>query len=284
MVGRPVALAHRLAPGFASLRRFVHERFPPWATVPMAALIYAAPASLERPAPLEAARGALATFLGFLCLRIADDLADLEHDRAHHPDRGLCTGAIDPWRLRDASLALGAVLLAIESTSWWRLAFFLGACAFYRAWFSPWRSRVHAVARPFLSNLAFPFAMLHAAGPGTWRPAAILAAYSWLAAVAHEFGHNVASSGPGYARTLGARGTAVLSAALFAAAFLSAALLYLLLGRPRPVGGALIVAAVGLAFFLVRLVRDPGPQRARSLYRAGIVFALAPALGLLLSR
>ncbi len=60
---------HRPALALAALRRFARERFPPWATVPIAGLLYAAPASLERPMFLEAAGGALATFLALLCLR-----------------------------------------------------------------------------------------------------------------------------------------------------------------------------------------------------------------------
>jgi hypothetical protein len=236
------------------------------------------------------AEGALATFLGLLCLRIADDLGDLESDRALHPRRGLSSGRIDPARLLDANLALGAALVVLESTSGWRLGFFLGGCAFYRAWLSRWRAHVQPVARPFLSNLVFPLAVLHGAGPGTWRPALLLGLFAWLAAVAHEFAHNVRSPeeegplGPGYARALGARGIAVLGAALFATAALVAALLWLVLGRPWAFGGALVGAAAGMAFFLARLLRDRGSVSARSLYRAGIVFALVPALGLLVGR
>jgi len=235
------------------------------------------------------AAGALATWLGLLCLRVADDLTDLERDRALHPQRGLPSGAIDPVRLRDANLGLAAALLALETTSIWRLAFFVGACAHSLAWYS-WRERVHPVARPFLSNLVFPLAVLHGAGPGAWRPAILLALYAWLAAVAHEFAHNVRSPeeegplGPGYARALGARGTAVLGAALFATAALAAALLWLVLDRPGPFGGALVAAAAGLSLFLARQLRGRGPASARSLYRAGIVFALMPALGLLVGR
>ena len=282
--------AHPVGLAVADLRRFVRERFPPWATVPLGALLYAAPASLGRPPPLEVAAGALATWLGLLCLRVADDLTDLERDRALHPQRGLPSGAIDPVRLRDANLGLAAALLALESTSIWRLAFFVGACAHYRVWFSYGRERIHPVARPFLSNLVFPCAVVHGAGPGAWRPAILLALYAWLAAVAHEFAHNVRSPeeegplGPGYARALGARGTAVLGAALFATAALAAALLWLVLDRPAPFGGALVGADAGLSLFLARLLRDRGPASARSLYRAGIVFALMPALGLLVGR
>jgi hypothetical protein len=275
---------------FVALRGFAGERFPLQATVPIAALLYAAPASLGHPVGVEAAAGALATFLGLVCLRVADDVADLGRDRALHPRRGLASGRVDFARLLDANLALWTLLVAIESTSAWRLAFFLGASAFYLAWYACFRFRVRAVARPFLSNIVFPCAVLHGAGAGAWRPAVLLALYAWLAAAAHEFAHNVRSpdeeppSGPGYAHALGARGTAVLSVALFAAAAVAAALLWLELGRPRSLGVALLAAAGGLGFFLARLTRDPCPQRARALYRAGILFALVPPLGLLLSR
>ena len=282
--------AHPLAQSLTALGRFVGERFRPWATVPMALLLYAAPAGLGRPGLLDEAAGALATFLGLLCLRIADDLEDLEADRALHPERGLSSGRIDPKRLRDANLALGAVLFAVESSSVWRLAFFLGACAFYRAWYAALKERVHAVARPFFSNVVFPCAVFHGAGPGAWRAAVPLALYAWLSAVAHEFAHNVPSveeepaSGPGFARALGARGTALLGIALFALAGLATVRLWLGLGRPRSLGVALVAAAGGLGFFLARLLREPGPARSRTLYRAGILFVLAPALGLLLRR
>jgi 4-hydroxybenzoate polyprenyltransferase len=276
-----------LVPAVADLRRFVRERFSPWATVPLCALLDAAPASLGRPRPLEVAAGALATWLGLLSLRIADDLTDLERDRVLHPQRGLPSGAIDPVRLREASLGLATALLVLESTSTWRLAFFVTACGYSRAWLSYGRKRVHPVARPFLSNLVFPLAVLHGAGPGAWRPAILLALYAWLAAVAHEFAHNVRSPeeegplGPGYARALGARGTAVLGTALFAAAAVVAGLLWGVLDRPGVFGGALMGAAAGMALFLARLLRDGGSSSARSVYRAGIVFALLPALGLL---
>lgn len=279
-----------LALGLGALRSFVRERFPPWATVPIAGLLHAAPASLGRPSSLEVAEGALATFLALLCLRIADDLADLERDRALHPQRGLSSGRIDPARLLHANLALGAALVVLESTSGWRLGLFLAGCVFYRAWFSRWRARVHPVARPFLSNAVFPLAVLHGAGAGAWQPALLLGLFAWLAAVAHEFAHNVRTPeedgplGPGYARALGAGGTAVLGAALFATAALVAVLLWLVLGRPWVFGGALLGAAAGMAFFLARLLRDRGSVSARSLYRAGIVFALIPALGLLVGR
>jgi len=279
---------HRLALSLVALRRFVGERFPPWVTVPTAALLYAAPASLGRPGRLETAEGALATFLGLLCLRIADDLEDLEADRRVHPRRGLPSGWIEPARLRDASLALGAALVVLESSSGWRLAFFLCACAFYRAWYAVWRARVHAVARPFFSNLVFPCAVLHGAGPVAWRAAVLLALFAWLAAVAHEFAHNVRSveeepsGGAGYARALGAGGIAVLSVALFAAAALAAVLLWLKLGQPCSFGVALAGAIGGLGLFLVRMLREPGPRHSRALYRAGILFGLAPAVGLLL--
>jgi len=256
----------------------------------MAALLYAAPASLGRPGPLDAAAGVLATFLGLLCLRIADDLEDLDHDRLFHPRRGLCCGRIDAARLRDANLWLGAALLVLESSSVWRLAFFLGACAFYSASYVLWRPRVHAVARPFFSNLIFPCVVLHGAGPFAWRTAVPLALYAWLVAVAHEFAHNVqsveedVSSGPGYARALGTRGTAVLSTALFTVAVAAAILLWTVLGWPRGYGVTLVAAVAGLGYFLARLLLQPGLRHARSLYRAGILFGLAPALGLLLPR
>jgi len=258
--------------------RFAVERFPAWATVPIAALLFAAPASFGHPGPIEAAEGSLATFLGLLCLRIADDLEDLETDRVLHPERGLPSGRIDAARLREAGLALGVVLVALEFSSLWRLAFFLGSCAFYRAWYAAWRPRLHRVARPFLSNLVFPCAVLHGAGPVGWRAAVPLALFAWLAVVSHEFAHNV----PGYAALLGARGTAVLSAALFAAAAFTAVLIWLDLGRPGPFGLALAAAAGGLGFFQVRMLREPGPRHSRALYRAGILFGLAPAVGVLL--
>jgi 4-hydroxybenzoate polyprenyltransferase len=277
-----------VATSVGALRRFVAERFPPRATVPIAGLLYAAPASLVHPGPLDATVGAVATALGLLCLRIADDLEDLERDRVLHPGRGLVSGRIDPASLRDANLALGAMLIVLESSSFWRLVLCLGGLAFYRVWYSSWRPHVHVVARPFFSNLVFPAAVFHGAGPAGWRMAIPLALQAWLTAVAHEFAHNVRSAeeesplGPGYARALGARGTAALSAALFAAAALAAGVLWVRLGQPRTFLLVLLAMIAGLAFFLARLACEPGPRQSRSLYRAGILLGLMPAAGLLL--
>jgi hypothetical protein len=274
-------------PSVGALRRFVAERFPPRATVPIAGLLYAAPASLAHPGPLDATVGALATALGLLCLRIADDLEDLERDRVLHPGRGLVSGRIDPASLRDANLTLGAMLIVLESSSLWRLVFCLGGLAFYRAWFR-WRPRVHVVARPFFSNLVFPAAVLHGAGLAGWRLALPLALQAWFTAVAHEFAHNVRSAeeesplGPGYARALGARGTVAVSVVLFAAATLAAGVLWVRLGQPRTFLLVLLASSAGLGVFLVRLAFEPGPRQSRSLYRVGILFGLMPAAGLLL--
>jgi len=276
-----------VGPSLGALRRFVAERFPPRAALPIAGLLYAAPASLVHPGPLDATVGALATALGLLCLRIADDLEDLERDRVLHPGRGLVSGRIDPASLRDANLALGALLIVLESSSSWRLVFCLGGLAFYCAWFESLKPRLHVVARPFFSNLVFPAAVLHGAGPAGWRMALPLALQAWFTAVAHEFAHNVRSAeeesplGPGYARVLGARGTAALSAALFAAATLAAGVLWVRLGQPRTFLLVLLATIAGLAIFLARLALEPGPRRSRSLYRAGILFGLMPAAGVL---
>ena len=179
---RPVALS------LVALRRVPGERFPPWATVPLGALLYAAPASLAEPAPARAGKGRAGDVSRPSLsphrrrphgpgTRSSAPPAARALLRSNRPRRGSATPTWG-WRWRSSPSSRRRV---------WRLAFFVGACAHYRAWFSYGRERVHPVARPFLSNLVFPCAVFHGAGPGAWRPAILLALYAWLAAVAHEF-------------------------------------------------------------------------------------------------
>jgi 4-hydroxybenzoate polyprenyltransferase len=272
------------------LGRFVAERFSPLVTVPLATALYGAPASLGHPGIARAVAGLAATFLLLLVLRMSDDLADRDRDRALHPGRGLISGRIDAARLSAARTGLAALLLALDLAWPARLALTLlagGSCALHLAL---GRRRLPPLARPILSNLVFLFAVLHGAEPGAVRATLLLALAAWLTAVAHEVAHNVQPAesdralGPGYAARLGARGAAALAAALFAAAAAAEGRLWLDLGRPALFGMGVAVSTAALAAGSARLVLCPTPRTARPLYLGGILFGSLPPLALAASR
>lgn len=67
-----------------------------------------------RPAPATAVR-AVSVVLALLFLRMLDEQKDLDHDRVHHPDRPLVTGAITAGELRGAMTAVTAVVAGLNA-------------------------------------------------------------------------------------------------------------------------------------------------------------------------
>jgi len=227
----------------ADIRQFVQERFSLRVTLPLTLILFAGPASLNRPGPGVLLFGWAATFLALLCLRMADDLASLEADRAAHPERGLPAGRIRPVALK-ALVAAGSATLAVVHLNSQAFSLVAGAIIFYLLFYKFLRERLPLTLKPFFSNAVFAVLPCYAGlVSGGLLPAQLfLAAFVWLAAVAHEWAHNV--HGPGeaglglaeYAVALGPRASAAAALALFAGAGACGWLAWLKTGRPWAFG------------------------------------------------
>lgn len=270
------------------LAAYLRERFPLPVTVPLALILFAAPASSARLAPVFWPGGALSTWLALFCLRAADDLADLETDRQRHPQRGLVAGRICPHSL---AVGLGSawLLLFLLNLALRAGGLVLGVSSGYAAYFLWGKTRLPLWLRPAVSNLSFGLLLLY--GPwlaGRLGPALVaLAALGWLAAVAHEWAHNIrAETEPGwpddYVSHYGARSSAIMAVVFFVAAAAGGLLAWLLLGRPLGFGLALLLTSLHLGCLLARLLQAPDRARARPFYVAGFTFFLLPLLVLAL--
>ncbi|MBW1992268.1 MAG: UbiA family prenyltransferase [Deltaproteobacteria bacterium] len=272
----------------ADIRQFVQERFSLRVTLPLTLILFAGPASLNRPGPGVLLFGWAATFLALLCLRMADDLASLEADRAAHPERGLPAGRIRPVALK-ALVAAGSATLAVVHLNSQAFSLVAGAIIFYLLFYKFLRERLPLTLKPFFSNAVFAVLPCYAGlVSGGLLPAQLfLAAFVWLAAVAHEWAHNV--HGPGeaglglaeYAVALGPRASAAAALALFAGAGACGWLAWLKTGRPWAFGVLLGITTVHVGFLGLRLVRRPEYRNARPFYVAGFTFFLLPLAGLM---
>lgn len=129
---------------------------------------------------------ALFLALALVLLRLWDDLADLEHDRAHHPQRVLVRSA--NRRAFAAAVALGLLLLVTALAADGRRVVVYGALL---AWLgllyhSGWRTRLPRAAREGLLLVKYPV-LVFLAGAGPSRQAwvaglvlyAVLLVYDW---------------------------------------------------------------------------------------------------------
>ena len=94
--------------------RFITERFPLKATLPLTAILAFGPMSS---APFTIADGVTiftTLFLTLLAVRMADDLASIDTDRITHPDRGLPSGRINATRLTYAMVAAAMVVVVLN--------------------------------------------------------------------------------------------------------------------------------------------------------------------------
>lgn len=265
---------------------FQRERFPLFITVPLALILFGAPATLGRLGPATWLGGVFATWLTLFCLRMADDLADLELDRRYQPQRGLAAGRIQP-----RSLALGlawswsGLLLLNLALGTGKAALLLSI--YYTAYFLWGKKHLPLWLRPAASNLIFGLLVLFGPGVGglAWRPLLALGVMCWLAAIAHEWAHNIRRreepGAPGdYVAHYGPRPAAMVAAALFTAAAASGLLAWFFLGQPLGFGLGLLFSILHLGYLTRRLLQAPERRRARPFYVAGFTFFLVPLLGL----
>ncbi|MET7981909.1 MULTISPECIES: hypothetical protein [unclassified Streptomyces] len=106
----------------ARLCRFVLRRFPPHLYVAYGLLwvlalegsAVAVTGTAWRPSGATWIR-VVSVVLALLFLRMLDEQKDLAHDRVHHPDRPLVTGAITSAELRGAMAAITAVVTGLNA-------------------------------------------------------------------------------------------------------------------------------------------------------------------------
>jgi 4-hydroxybenzoate polyprenyltransferase len=225
----------------ARLGRFVLRMFPPHVYVTYGLLWVLALESSAVTATGTAWRPTGATWLrvvsvvlALLFLRMLDEQKDLAHDRVHHPDRPLVTGAITAAELRGAMAAITVVTTALNAVLSVGAALLLLAAHGYALALAVLERLSRAVRERQLLGLtvtypvqvllgAYVYGSLVAAGTVTadWRGAALLA-LSACVFLHFEFARKTAwEARPGarlYSADLGPRRSAAVTAGFAAGA------------------------------------------------------------------
>ncbi len=275
-----------------ALRAFAAERAPAGVVLALAACLCAGPWALADGDGVALARAVAVVFALLLALRIADDLVSLRRDRIAHPERGLPSGRIAARPLGAAAAALFGVAAVLGAPRLLAGAAVVGL--FYAAYFAL-EARIPLPLRPPLVDAVFAAIPLgtgllaHGTGPPPGG-AALLAPFFWLAAVGHDYAHDVhapAEALPGVATcsgALGPRPTAVLGAACYAGAFAIGLVAARAAHWPPLFVVSLILLFGHAGTLLARLVARPGHDRARRLYIAGMACFALPSLLLAVDR
>lgn len=213
--------------------------------------------------------------LALLFLRMLDDQKDLAHDRVHHPDRPLVTGAVTAAELRGAMAVLTAVVAGLNAALSPAAVLLILSALCYATSLAALERLSAAVRDRQLLNLAvsYPVQVLlgvyvygSSAAAGTvspdWR-GAVLLALSACVFLHFEFARKTAWQAPPGARLYSAGLGPRRSAAVTAACAAGAAVCQLVLFPPDGAAGLLpcLTAALpawGLRRFL-RGRRGPWP-------------------------
>lgn len=258
--------------GITEAWNYVVERFPLQVTLPLSGILAA---GMPRPETLLLVKCATVALVLF-CLRVGDDVADLERDRCLAPKRCLPSGKVRArillwW----SALAAGAAVVAnLGNRSW---PFVLAALAAYACFFAL-RKKVALFVKPFLSNLIFCLLPLYGemASTGHVSRASLLSGlFLWTSAVGHEFAHSAADPGSGH--PVFARYTDFVSPRTLlgvAMLFFLAGAWALMSGHDRE-GGLLVGAWLGIITLLCgwAIVQ---PRQGRAMYIGGFSFVLVP--------
>ncbi len=258
-------------------------------TVPLSAVLFAAPYSLARSAVPEAAFGLLNVFLFLLLVRMQDDLSDIAIDRITHPERGLVSGAINPGNLRLCVVIGTGIVLVLNYFA--QLLLPVLAMVFGYAVFYSLKERIPLPLHPIIVNAVFFFIPLYAGliahGNTVWTDV-LLGLFIWTAVIAHDFAHSV--HGPtespadvaSFSNILGPRGSAVTALSAFVLAGLIGAAFWTQSGQPLLFIILLTAMFLYILILGIRLVRTPAIANAKPFYVSGFVFFLLPLLGLII--
>ncbi|MFE5142011.1 hypothetical protein ACFRDV_30870 [Streptomyces fagopyri] len=232
--------------------------------------------SAWRPTAATAVRAA-SVVLVLLFLRMLDEQKDLAHDRVHHPDRPLVTGAITASELRGAMTVITVVVAAMNAALSPAAVLLILLPLAYALVLPAVEAASAAVRERPLLDLAVTYPVqvllggyvcLSAAGPGTltagWRAMPLLALCACVF-LHFEFARKTAwESAPDdrlYSSVLGPAGSAAVALALVAGAVVCDVLLF----RPTTVVGllpclaALLPAVAARRFLTARHGRWPLP-------------------------
>lgn len=268
---------------------YIQERFAVQATIPLVIILFGAPACLV---PLGGASvlllGGLSTFLALLILRIVDDISDIAVDSKTHPERGLVSGHISRQTLKYSAFFCGCLLL-VFNISWLAFSMVSTGILFYAAFY--WlKNTIPYVLHPFFVNCIFLIIPIYAtalSGKSVDRTSFLLALFTWIGVVGHDFAHSVhkpeecPAGVQSFSKSLGSRESAMLASVFY----MLSALFGVLFWRMSSVGFAFPLLLAGtsihVAYLCINLLYNPARVEARKMYIPGFLFFLLPQAGII---
>ncbi len=270
-----------------ALTLFLRERFFPPVTIPLAMVLFGAPASLVTLHPGKFILGVVTTLLGLLILRISDDIADIDVDTRTCPRRGLVSGRISVSRLRTAACLCWTLLFFCNRT--WPLPGLLFSLTCFYVIFYQSRKKIPYLVQPLAVNIIFPCIPFYAtmlAGQKIGSSQVLLALFIWTAVIAHDYAHSVhgpderINGVPSFTKSIGATGTALLASSLFMGSVVFGILFWLLSNVTFLFVFALAMTAAHIFFRCLTLVQQPVRSKAKKMYIAGFLFFIIPLAAL----
>ncbi len=270
-----------------TLISYTRERFPAAVTIPLALVLFGAPASLAGLGAQGYVTGFLTVFLGLLILRIVDDISDIKTDAITNPERGLVTGTIDTIQIKRACLICAAPIV-LMNTSWPSLLTVSVTAGSYATFYAI-KQRIPLMLRPLFVNMVFGVIPVYASSLKNFydiHPILLLSLFVWLAVLAHDYAHSV--HGPdeatanieSFSDVMGPRRSAILAAILFACSAATGVAFWY-----RGSAGTLFLTALCCTSALIgirctELIKRPQKATARKFYVSGFMFFLIPLMAI----
>ncbi len=267
-----------------TLISFSRERFPARVTVPLAFILFGAPASVVRLDPYRYITGLITVFLGLLTLRIVDDIADIEKDAVTNPERGIVCGKIDVAKLKTACFTCTTLIAVLNISRPFTILIILVTAGSYVIFYGI-KYKVPIMLHPLLVNMVFFIIPVYASSLKNFyriSTISLLSIFIWLGVIAHDYAHSVHGTDEGFAGIegfsdcIGPKNSAILSTFLFACSAIAGIAFWYQSGAGPLFLITLCCTCALIGFRCMELIKDPKKATARRFYVAGFVFFLIP--------
>lgn len=231
--------------------------------------------------------GWLTMFLFLFLVRLSDDICDIPIDRITHPERGLCSGAINLTRINRFRVLAALVMLALQGLQLPALIFIATVLALFAIFFVL-KSRLPTVVHVVLLNASLAVFPLYCGVLFSGQLSAfhlLMGLFVWVGGVAHDFSHSLLDTRGVPPQQLNPinrinqRALAWWSLLLFAFSATAGSLLVVRQHTEWGFAICLIAVCCILVPLIRRLIAQPSAATAKPFYVFGFVFFLLPILG-----
>jgi 4-hydroxybenzoate polyprenyltransferase len=231
--------------------------------------------------------GWLTMFLFLFLVRLSDDICDIPIDRITHPERGLCSGAINLTRINRFRVVAVLVMLALQGLQLPALIFIATVLALFAVFFVL-KPRLPTVVHVVLLNgslAVFPLYCGVLFGGQLSEFHLLMGLFVWVGGVAHDFSHSLLDTRGVPPQQLNPinrinqHALAWWSLLLFAVSAGAGSMLVLRQHTQWGFAACLIVVCCILVPLIRRLIAQPSAATAKPFYVFGFVFFLLPILG-----